>query len=95
MTEGHSQSVTAMLPLDVLNEPLFFNRQISQPGWTISLLPKKQKPLSLLQTQLPPTVPSTYPAAAAAFLTPQQKSLMLSAGITKMAHLRLYASVAF
>ncbi len=25
------QPVTAMLPLDVSNEPLFFNRQISQP----------------------------------------------------------------
>jgi len=26
------QSVTAMLPQDALNDPLFFNRQISQPA---------------------------------------------------------------
>jgi len=65
------QSVTAMLPPDVLNEPLFFNRQISQPAASSA------------------TTNSACPAAAAAFLTPQQKPLMLSAGITKVAHLKL------
>ncbi|KAA6425792.1 MAG: reverse transcriptase [Trebouxia sp. A1-2] len=34
-------------------------------------------------------IKSACPAAAASFLTPQQKPLMLSAGITKVAHLRL------
>ncbi len=57
------QPVTAMLPSDVFNEPLFFNRQISQPA--------------------------TNTACPAAFLTPQQKPLMLSAGITKVADLPL------
>ena len=65
------QSVTAMLPSDVLNEPLFFNRQIAQPAASSA------------------TTSSACPAAAAAFLTPQQEPLMLSAGITKVAHLRL------
>jgi len=63
------QPVTAMLPSDVLNEPLFFNRQICQPAASSA------------------TANNAYPAAA--FLTPQQKPLMLSAGITKVAHLRL------
>jgi len=63
------QPVTAMLPSDVLNEPLFFNRQICQPAASSA------------------TANTAYPAAA--FLTPQQKPLMLSAGITKVAHLRL------
>jgi len=63
------QPVTAMLPSDVLNEPLFFNRQISQPAASSA------------------TTSTACPAAA--FLTPQQKPLMLSAGITKVAHLRL------
>ncbi|KAA6410082.1 MAG: hypothetical protein FRX49_13839, partial [Trebouxia sp. A1-2] len=65
------QSVSAMLPSDVLNEPLFFNRQISQPATS------------------PAAINTACPAAAASFLTPQQKPLMLSAGITKVAHLRL------
>jgi len=65
------QSVHAMLPQDVLNEPLFFNRQISQPAAGSA------------------TTNSACPAAPAAFLTPQQKPLMLSAGITKVAHLQL------
>jgi len=56
------QSVTAMLPSDVLNEQLFFNRQISQPAASSA------------------TTNSACPAAAAAFLTPQPKPLMLSAG---------------
>jgi len=63
------QPVTAMLPSDVLNEPLFFNRQICQPAASSAI------------------ANNAYPAAA--FLTPQQKPLMLSAGITKVAHLRL------
>ena len=58
-----------MLPSDVLNEPLFFNRQICQPAASSA------------------TANNAYPAAA--FLTPKQKPLMLSAGITKVAHLRL------
>jgi len=65
------QSVRAMLPQDVLNEPLFFNKQISQPAAGSA------------------TTNSACPAAPAAFLTPQQKPLMLSAGITKVAHLQL------
>jgi len=64
------QSVHAMLPHDVLNEPLFFNRQISQPAAGSA------------------TTNSACAAAPAAFLTPQQKPLMLSAGITKVAHLQ-------
>jgi len=55
----------------VLNEPLFFNMQISQPAASSA------------------TTNSACPAAPAAFLTPQQKPLMLSAGITKVAHLQL------
>ncbi len=62
------QPVTAMLPLDILNEPLFFNRQTSQ----------------LVANSA--TTNTACPAAP--FLTPQQKPLMLSAGITKVAHLR-------
>ncbi|DBB10321.1 TPA: hypothetical protein ACH3X3_001882 [Trebouxia sp. C0006] len=58
-----------MLPSDVLNEPLFFNRQISQPAASSA------------------TTKAACPAAA--FLTPQQNPLMLSAGIIKLAHLRL------
>ena len=58
-----------MLPSDVRNEPLFFNRQASQPAASSA------------------TTNTAYPAAT--FLTPQQKPLMLSAGITKVAHLRL------
>ena len=58
-----------MLPLDVLNEPLFFNKQICQPAASSA------------------TTNTACPAAA--FLTPQQKPLMLSAGITKVAHLPL------
>ena len=54
---------------DVLNEPIFFNRQICQPAASSA------------------TTNTACPAAA--FLTPQQKPLMLSAGITKVAHLRL------
>ncbi|DBA91326.1 TPA: hypothetical protein ACH3X2_003973 [Trebouxia sp. C0005] len=65
------QSVSAMLPSDVLNEPLFFNKQISRPATS------------------PAAINTACPAAAASFLTPQQKPLMLSAGITKVAHLRL------
>ena len=60
-----------MLPSDVLNEPLFFNKQVSQPAASSA------------------TTNSACPAAAAAFLAPQQKPLMLSAGITKVAHLQL------
>jgi len=63
------QSFTVMLPWDVLNEPLFFNRQISQPAASSA------------------TANTACPAAA--FLTPQQKPLTLSAGITKVAHLWL------
>ena len=63
------QPVTAMLPSDVLNEPLFFNRQISWPAAS--------------------SATTNIASPAAAFLTPQQKPLMLSAGITKVAHLRL------
>ncbi|DBA97741.1 TPA: hypothetical protein ACH3X3_012621 [Trebouxia sp. C0006] len=55
------QPVTAMLPSDVLKEPLFFNSSAT----------------------------TNTACSAAAFLTPQQKPLMLSAGITKVAHLRL------
>ena len=58
-----------MLPSDVLNEPLFFNRQIFRPAAGSA------------------TTSTACPAAA--FLTPQLKPLMLSAGITKVAHLRL------
>ncbi len=54
---------------DVLNEPIFFNRQICQPAASSA------------------TTNTACPAAA--FLTPQQKPLMLSAGITKVAHPRL------
>ncbi|DBA88497.1 TPA: hypothetical protein ACH3X2_004979 [Trebouxia sp. C0005] len=54
-----------MLPSDVLNEPLFFNKQISQPATS------------------PAAINTACPAAAASFPTPQQKPLMLSAGITK------------
>ncbi len=61
--------VIAMLPSDVLNEPLFFNRQIFRPAASSA------------------TTSTACPAAA--FLTPQLKPLMLSAGITKVAHLRL------
>ena len=68
-SESGTQPVTAMLPSDVLNEPLFFNRQISWPAASSA------------------TTNAACPAAA--FLTPQQKPLMLSAGITKVAHLRL------
>ena len=60
-----------MLPVDVLNEPLFFNRQVTQP------------PASS------PAMDSAGNAAAATALTPEQKPLMLSAGITKVAHLQL------
>ncbi|DBA71594.1 TPA: hypothetical protein ACH3X2_001059 [Trebouxia sp. C0005] len=60
-----------MLPSDVLNEPLFFNKQISQPATS------------------PAAINTACPAAAASFVTPQQKPLMLSAGITKVAHLWL------
>ena len=60
------QSFTVMLPWDVLNEPLFFNRQLSQPAASSA------------------TANTACPAAA--LLTPQQKPL--SAGITKVAHLR-------
>ena len=63
------QPFTAMLPSDVLNEPLFLNRQICQPAASSA------------------TANTVYPAVA--FLTPQQKPLKLSAGITKAAHLRL------
>ncbi len=63
------QPVTAMLPLNILNEPHFFNRHISQPVANSA------------------TTNTACPAAP--FLTPQQKLLMLSAGITKVAHLRL------
>ncbi len=63
------QPVTAMLPLDMLNESLFFNRQISQP--------------------VANSAATNTACPAAPFLTPQQKPLMLSAGITKVAHLRL------
>ena len=55
-----------MLPWDVLNEPLFFNRQLSQPAASSA------------------TANTACPAAA--LLTPQQKPL--SAGISKVAHLR-------
>ena len=65
------QSVSAMLPEDVLNEPLFFNRQVTQP------------PASS------PAMDSAGNAAAATALMPEQKPLMLSAGITKVAHLQL------
>ncbi len=58
-----------MLPLDILNKPIFLNRQISQP------------------VANSPTTNTACPAAP--FLTPQQKPLMLSASITKVAHLRL------
>ncbi len=63
------QPVTAMLPSDLLDEPLFFNRQIPQPSAR--------------------SATTTTACPAAAFLTLQQKALMLSAGITKVAHLRL------
>ena len=63
------QPATVMLPSDVLNEPLFFNRHISQPAAS--------------------SVTTNTACPAAAFLTPQQKPLMLSAGTTKVAHLRL------
>ncbi len=63
------QPVIAMLSSDVLNEPLFFNRQISQPAASSA------------------TTNTACPAAP--FLTPQQNPLMLSAGITRVAHLRL------
>ena len=65
------QSVSAMLPVNVLNEPLFFNRQVTQP------------PASL------PAIDSAGSAAAATDLTPEQKPLMLSAGLNKVAHLEL------
>ncbi len=58
-----------MLPSDISNELLFFNRQISQPAASSA------------------TTNSACPSAA--FLAVQQKPLMLSAGITKVAHLRL------
>ena len=63
------QSVSAMLPQEVLNEPLFFNRQIPQPP-AIS-------------------AGSSGLATAATPLTPRLQPLMLSAGITKVAHLQL------
>jgi len=63
------QSATALLPSDILNEPLFFNRQICKPAASSA------------------TTDSACPSAA--FLTAQQKPLMLSAGITQVAHMRL------
>ncbi len=65
------QSINVMLPEDVLNEPLFFNRQITQP------------------LAISDAISSAGPATAATSLTPQQQPLMLSAGITKVAHLQL------
>ena len=66
------QPVSAMLPVDVLNEPLFFNRQVTQP-------PASSSAMGSVGTA----------AAAATALTPGQKPLMLSAGITMVAHLQL------
>ena len=63
------QRVTATLPSDVLNEPLFFNRQISQPADSSA------------------TTNTACPADA--LPTTQQQPLMPSAGITKVAHVRL------
>ena len=60
-----------MMPSDIQNEPLFLNRQTSQPA------------ASSVATN------SACQAAAAVLLIPQQKPLMLSAGVTKVAHLRL------
>ena len=63
------QPATALLPSDILNEPLFFKRQICKPAASSA------------------TTDSACPSAE--YLTAQQKPLMLSAGITKVAHLRL------
>ena len=65
------QPVSAMLPEDVLNEPLFFNRQVTQP------------------LAGSPAMDNAGNAAAATELTPDRKPLMLSAGITKVAHPKL------
>ncbi len=74
-------SVSGMLPADLLNDPLFLNKQISQP----SLPPKKYKKISAC-CQLSYT---NSACLSAAFLTPQKKPPMLSAGITWVAQLRL------
>lgn len=68
----HLPSVTAVLPSDILYEPLFFDRQISQPATSSA------------------ATNSACPSAA--FLTPQQSPLMLSAGITKMAPLTAFTT---
>ncbi|DBA88634.1 TPA: hypothetical protein ACH3X2_000275 [Trebouxia sp. C0005] len=65
------QSVSAMLPVDVHSEPLFFNRQVTQPPFSS------------------PAMDSAGNAADATALMPEQKPHMLSASITKVAHLQL------
>ena len=60
-----------LLPEDVLNEPLFFNRQVTQPPFSS------------------PAINNSGNAAAATPLTPERKLLVLSAGITNVAHLQL------
>ncbi len=95
------QSVHAMLPHDILNEPLFFIKLFRSPLFRSTALPLYRStalPLyrsSLINRQISQpsacsaTTNSACPAAPAAFLTPQQKPLMLSAGVTKVAHLQL------
>ena len=76
-----------MLPLDVLYEPFFFNMLISQPRWRNFPVTNKKKKKNPQPAANSASTISACPAANAAFLTPQP--LTLSAGITKVAHLRL------
>ena len=67
--------VAAMMPQDVSNQSLLFDRQITEPAASSA------------------TTNHAPPAAAATSLTPQQKPLMLSGGITKTAHLQIASKV--